>query len=764
MGYDFSKLNDREFEELGADIISEHFGVKVEIFKAGKDGGVDGRFWLGKNEEVIIQCKHYLKTGYKGLIRKLKKEEAAKVKKLNPEKYIFVTSVGLSQENKKEIKDIFSPYIKIEGDIWGKEDLNIFLLKNEKLVERNYKLWITSTKVFDILFNNAIKGRSKSIVEEIKEHTYKYAKTENHNQALELLKKKNVVIITGEPGIGKSTLADNLAAFYVSKGYEFCAIEESISEAESLFRESEKKKILFYFDDFLGSSLPDAVSNKKDSHIVNFINRIRKDKTKKFILTSRTNFLNEAYSLSHQFQNKNIRDDEFLLKVENLTEIDKAKILYNHIYHSNLDKSYIDKIYEEKRYREIINHQNFSPRIIEFITDSERVANVGVDQYWNYIQESLNNPKDIWEYYFQDQTDDFIRGLTFLTVFNNGKILEKQLKKAYSDFKDIQKLQPNNCTDKSFSAVIKLATKSLLNRNQISKNSYEYALFNPSIADFILENYIDENKLIINIFKSLQTKESLRYLKNLIINKKLCEKDAKKIQMDLFKYLFDDKLDNNEFDYLILLADLNFSNTKVENEIIKFLNKIVNLSSNEIRVDGLSEFLSLINIYAEKIKMEDYKFILNFINSKELDENEIIDLLNFIKEFEIDNENILLEIGEKVENYQQNELEEYKGDINLSEFIKPILVCEKEINYEVDESGIEMELDLMLDTINSNFDDEVLKKLCIDRSDIVRLIDIDEMKDKYLEDLGEDYAYDDIKYNFKDNFLEDNIDAIFERS
>jgi len=293
MGYDFSKLNSREFEILGASIVEKVYGKRVEIFKAGKDGGVDGRFWLG-NKEGVIQCKRYIETNYKGLLQGLKKNEVQKVKNLvpPPSKYIFVTTQKLSRANKKEIKLLFEPHIKRENDIFGKEDLDDFLEKkeNQDIVEKNYKLWITSAPVLDIILNNAIKGRSKSTIKDIEEHSYKYAITENHNKGLEILKDHNVVIITGEPGIGKTTLADNLALIYVAKGYEFCDIEENISEAENLFRDDEKKPILFYYDDFLGSNFYDAVSNKRDSHIVKFINRVQKDKSKKFILTSRMLF------------------------------------------------------------------------------------------------------------------------------------------------------------------------------------------------------------------------------------------------------------------------------------------------------------------------------------------------------------------------------------------------------------------------------------------------------------------------------------------
>ncbi|WP_164467959.1 restriction endonuclease [Epilithonimonas vandammei] len=48
MEYDFSKLNDREFENLAASIIEKELKNRVEIFKSGRDGGVDGRFWIGE--------------------------------------------------------------------------------------------------------------------------------------------------------------------------------------------------------------------------------------------------------------------------------------------------------------------------------------------------------------------------------------------------------------------------------------------------------------------------------------------------------------------------------------------------------------------------------------------------------------------------------------------------------------------------------------------------------------------------------------------
>jgi len=126
-----------------------------------------------------------------------------------------------------------------------------------------------------------------------------------------MLNEKHVLIISGEPGIGKTTLAENLCLFFASKDYEFIDIEESLSEAESVYVRG--KKQIYYFDDFLGSNYFEAIENKKDSHIIKFIERIKNDKNKRFILTSRTNILNAGVLYGSVFANHKIQKNEFVL-------------------------------------------------------------------------------------------------------------------------------------------------------------------------------------------------------------------------------------------------------------------------------------------------------------------------------------------------------------------------------------------------------------------------------------------------------------------
>lgn len=765
MEYDFSKLNDREFEALGASIIEKILTKRVEIFKSGRDGGVDGRFWIGKSKEGIIQCKHYIETSYAKLISKLKSEELAKVQKLNPAKYIFITSKKLSRQNKQEIKKIFQPFIHSEADIYGNEDLNTFLSKkeNQDIVERNFKLWITSTFVLDLIYNNAIKGRSESTIQEIEENTYKYAITVNHNSGLRILEQNNVIILTGEPGIGKTTLADNLALYYTAKGFEFCDIEENISEAESLFREKEKKKILFYCDDFLGSNLYDAINNKRDSHIVKFINRVRKDNSKKFILTSRTNILNKAFSLSHRFQNGKIRDNEFLLRIENLTNLDKAKILYNHIYHSTLNDEYLDKIYQDKRYKAIIKHQNFNPRIIEFVTDSARVGHISPEVYWEYIIKNLNEPEYIWADYFQNQTDDCVRALTFLTVYNNGKISEDKLRDSYNTFLKIHPVNLGDHSDKSFEAVRKLATKSLLNRNQIDKDKFEYVLFNPSITDFVLSSYSDEIDLVSNIIKSLETETSLDYLQTLSGFKKINSSNSQKIQENLFDYFFERKMNEEDWDFLILLSFLDFFNEKLNKEIEHFLVTLINADNPS--GNRVWELLMILSEFEPKIEFNRFNFLHNFIETVS-DEDTLKNILNFIDDFEIEDEHILIQTETLIENYLNDIVDNGDLDVDYPKHINEYYYHypESHPEYDINLNGIESEIQESLDSFLDGFNESVLEKIAFDTSIFVSNLDVEGMATRFFESYEPDNKqdYDGSYYSGSSN--KDDIDAIFERS
>jgi len=307
--YDFKSLNDKEFEILCTDLLGEVQGRRFERFKAGKDAGVDGRYFTDQGKEVVLQCKHWSNTPLAQLIRALSNIEKPKLDKLKPHRYLLTVSNPLSRADKKAIHRALSPYVVSESDIYGKEDLNDLLKDKAHIEKRHYKLWLHSSSVLGHIFNNAILGRSAFSLEEIIRSSSRYVVTANHEAALKILERLGVVIITGEPGVGKTTLADHLCLHYVTQGFDYLKIANDIQEAEAAF-DPESKQVI-YFDDFLGRNYLEALKGHEGNHITQFLRRIATNKNKRFVLTSRSTILNQGKFLIDSFEHGNVQKNEY---------------------------------------------------------------------------------------------------------------------------------------------------------------------------------------------------------------------------------------------------------------------------------------------------------------------------------------------------------------------------------------------------------------------------------------------------------------------
>ncbi|MBN1435544.1 MAG: restriction endonuclease [Sedimentisphaerales bacterium] len=743
-------MNDKEFEILVTDLLSAHFGTHIERFKPGKDRGIDGRFFADDGKTVIIQCKHYLKTGYKGLIAKCKNEEAAKVDKLKPSRYVFVTSLPLSADNKADIKKVFGRHINREDDIFGQEDLNDILAKNPNIEERHFKLWITSKTIFSRIINNAIKGRSEFELERIEKNSFKYIQTSNHARSIKILREKHVLLISGEPGIGKTTLAENLCLFYASKDFEFVNIEESLSEAESIY-ERDKKQI-FYYDDFLGSNYLEAIENKKDSHIMKFIERIKNDPTKRFILTSRTNILNAGILYSPILENYRIKSNEFMLTIEALSAIDKARILYNHIWFSKLSEDYINELHKNKRYRKIINHKNYNPRLIEFITDTTRINLSNSSAYWDYVVNTLNNPKDIWSQCFKSQSNPYVRNLVKLTVFNGGSIAENDLRISFARLNSLEKLKNPSHTEKDFRSTSQLATRCFLNRNRSSSSTY-YTLFNPSIADFILNEYCSDPDGYTDSFKSLYTLASLRHLLALKEAGVVTATDGWELKNALFKDAFEE---GKSYDYLVFITYQFIHDESKRDKTIDLLTRIIERPSE---ITQLEMFIELLEIHCKQISIGNFEFMLRCIDNQHLSTSEIDSLIEFMDSHSVRNEDILDKLRADLEANFEDSVESSKDNLDLSDYVKfegYDLWGEEDYCYDNDEIREKINDDAM-----TEYSSGALEELGIDAWEIIDRIDIDDLVADFISSL--DRSNGD-EYGGYRSSPDQDIDDLFERT
>lgn len=507
--YDFKTLNDKEFEALCTDLLGRLLGYRFERYKPGKDAGVDGRYFGDDGAEVILQCKHWANTPTSQLIGALAQKEKPKLDRLKPHRYILAISNPLSRSDKKKIAASLSPHIEREDDIYGKEDLNDLLGKYPEAERNSYKLWLHSASVLSFIAQSGVMGRSEFSLDEIVQKAARYAITENHKRALEISSKLGVVIISGDPGVGKTTLAEHLCLQLVSEGFQFINIIEDIKEAEQVF--SKNSKQIFYFDDFLGRNYLEALRGHEGGHLAAFIRRVSSNKLKRFILTSRSTILNQGKFFIDAFENENLKRNECELRIDALRTIDKGRILYNHIWHSGLPDDFREEFYIDKRYRKIISHKNFNPRLISFITDPSRSESECSAEYWPYIERSLADPSRIWGHPFDVQLDSSQRAIILLVVLNRRRIDEKGLAEAFHRL--IERPGNQNLRGRhDFGSYVRLLTGSFLSRIFESGHQVAFDLFNPSIGDFLLRRYSTDIRMIREGLICLQSASGIETL------------------------------------------------------------------------------------------------------------------------------------------------------------------------------------------------------------------------------------------------------------
>jgi len=494
--YDFLNLSYVEFEELCRDLLQKTLQIRLESFAEGADGGIDLRYLHANGQALVVQCKRY--GDFQDLIKTLKKE-LPKLRKLQPKEYLVATSVSLTAAQKDKIVALLHPYLATPAAIYGKKDLNALLRQYPDIESRHFKLWLHSTAVLETIFRSKIINQSHFKMQDIRNLLKLYVVNPSFSQAEKILEKSRFVVISGIPGIGKSTLAYILAYTYLArKEYdEFIYISESIDEGYEQFKEGTRQ--VFLFDDFLGQSFEDrTLSRNEDRRIIDFIRQIHKSKDKILLFTTRKYILRDV-QLKHELLNE--PDFEFakcLIDLSTYTKLIKAKILYNHLFFADLPATHRRAFALKKNYQEIISHPNYSPRIIETAIRQELSSPLTPAAFVKKIIQSLDNPFKVWEIPFTDQITDLSRWLlTIIFTIGTPVKLEDAREACEKFFACYGTRYFPQFSTAAFNKSLKELENSFLISDRDEYLTRTLRFQNPSIRDFLL-HYYELNKDQLN--------------------------------------------------------------------------------------------------------------------------------------------------------------------------------------------------------------------------------------------------------------------------
>jgi hypothetical protein len=198
---------------------------------------------------------------------------------------------------------------------------------------------------------------------------------------------------------------------HLEDGYEPVAIKADIVEAKDLFKAARKQ--MFYYDDFLGQIFlgdrREYLGRNQDAAIVDFMEMVRRSPHSRFILTTREHILSGALQLSERFAHSPILDHRCILALGDYSFGHRARILYNHLYFSDLPQEYKDEVLKDDFFLKIIRHEHFNPRLIEWLSAYSRLRQIPAQVYRAHVSALLDSPETIWAHAFRHQISDAAR-------------------------------------------------------------------------------------------------------------------------------------------------------------------------------------------------------------------------------------------------------------------------------------------------------------------------------------------------------------------
>ena len=368
ISFELHTLGWKAFQDLCITVATEVFGQTVESFLASHDGGRDGAFrgvWKsGKSEAMhgafVVQCKFFSSPDKRLSLSDIA-DELDKAKQLAnkglADNYLLMTNAGVSGSAHEKIAQAFLSVAGIrECRVFGKDRLCLFIRESARLrmlVPRVYGLGDLSQ-----ILDQRSYDQAQEILSSLGDDLAKFVITEAYRKSARAVLEHGFVLLLGEAAAGKSTIAAALAmgAFDL---WDCQPIK--VSNAQEFTEHwNPNERQFFWVDDAFGSTQYERDQALAWNHALGQLNAAIKKHTK-ILFTSRDYIYRWAVSEIKLEAFPLLRESQVVIQVSNLTEAERAQMLYNHLKLGTQSQAFKGKI--KPFLATVAKHRDFKPEI-----------------------------------------------------------------------------------------------------------------------------------------------------------------------------------------------------------------------------------------------------------------------------------------------------------------------------------------------------------------------------------------------------------------
>lgn len=392
--YTFHTLSDSDFEYFVCDLLNAEMKLDLHSYPAGRDQGIDLLQEFENGTRVVVQCKHYVRSDKSKLLKEIEKELSKNGYK-GANRYILVTSSPVTALTESDIMRL----LRIpQQDVWGPRRLNEVLARHPDVERWHYKLWLSSSGVLTSIINAGSWNRSLAMIEAATERAKYWVETPAYRLAFDLLERRGNLILTGQPGVGKTYLAEFMCLQQARLGWQVIYVAGGLGQAWQLLSPDDTRQ-LFFYPDPIGEADLSPTAQQDASAIRDFMAMIarRRDQNKRLIITTPTEVFKRA-AQSGSGSLRRLADDQpsqLEISLGDWNQETRKQVLLNHLQFAGLSWDERRNVELDRRTISVVRHPSFNPRLIEMVCEQFTSDTTAEDALVS-LRDALATPESVW--------------------------------------------------------------------------------------------------------------------------------------------------------------------------------------------------------------------------------------------------------------------------------------------------------------------------------------------------------------------------------